>query len=262
MRATTRGFTLVEMSIILVIVGLLVGGVMVGKTLIRSAALRGVASEYQRFNTAMQNFREQYSSLPGDLANATHYWGVATTCPGDSTHTSLTGTCNGNGNDQVESSAPNSVETLRFWQHLVYAGQIEGSYSGTSGGAANTYTTTIGVNTPSSKIDGAGWSIWTAGYYDYTSTALFEGNYVNTFFYGAQVTDNITQGAVLAPKDAKTIDTKMDDGMPATGNIRVREDQTACHTGGTSATTSISTSATYDVSQNGANCSLMFLTQP
>src|SRR3569833_319215 len=74
-------FTLVELSIVLVILGLLDGGVHTGQSLIRAAELRSVTTQYQRFLTAVQTFRDKYFALPGDMTNAHSYWGIAIATP-------------------------------------------------------------------------------------------------------------------------------------------------------------------------------------
>ena len=72
-----RAFSLVELSIVLVILGLLVGGILAGQSLIHAAELRAVSSEYQRYRTAIYAFRDKYLGLPGDITTATNFWGAA-----------------------------------------------------------------------------------------------------------------------------------------------------------------------------------------
>ena len=69
-----KGFSLVELSIVLVILGLLVGGVLSGQSLIRAAELRAATQEYQRYYTATQTFRDKYFAIPGDFNNAQAFW--------------------------------------------------------------------------------------------------------------------------------------------------------------------------------------------
>src|SRR5579884_171721 len=66
-----RGFTLIEISIVLVIIGLIVGGVLVGQDLIRSAQVRATIAQIEKFNTAANTFKGKYGALPGDMAAAT-----------------------------------------------------------------------------------------------------------------------------------------------------------------------------------------------
>jgi prepilin-type N-terminal cleavage/methylation domain-containing protein len=74
-----HGFTLVELSIVLMIIGLLVSGILVGKDMIRAAELRSITSEKDQFQTAVNLFKNKYLGLPGDLSNATAFWGVMPT---------------------------------------------------------------------------------------------------------------------------------------------------------------------------------------
>jgi prepilin-type N-terminal cleavage/methylation domain-containing protein len=69
------GFTLIEMSIVLVVIGLLVGGVLVGQDLIRAAYVRAQISQIEKFNTAVNTFYGKYQALPGDMnaTTATNY---------------------------------------------------------------------------------------------------------------------------------------------------------------------------------------------
>ena len=135
-----RGFTLVELSIVLVIIGLLVGGVLTGQSLIRAAELRNVTSQYQRYQAAVMTFRDKYFALPGDMTNAVSYWGAADGSTGNTAAcatTASTGsalTCNGDGNGSISPTAASSNEPFRFWQHLANAGLIEGSYDGITHG--------------------------------------------------------------------------------------------------------------------------------
>src|SRR5579883_2923623 len=64
------GFTLIELSIVLVIIGLIVGGVLVGQDLIRAAQVRATISQIEKYNTAVNTFYGKYNALPGDIPAA------------------------------------------------------------------------------------------------------------------------------------------------------------------------------------------------
>ncbi len=109
-----RGFTLIELSIVLVIIGLIVGGILTGRDLIRAAELRSVVSDLERFDTAFNTFRGKYDCIPGDCANATTFFGTDSLgCPSGG---GPTGTCNGNGDGLIWWSSTNEI--YRAWQQL------------------------------------------------------------------------------------------------------------------------------------------------
>ena len=64
------GFTFVELSIVLAIIGLLVGGVLVGRDLIKAAEIRGHVQQIEKYNAAANTFRSKYGGLPGDLLSS------------------------------------------------------------------------------------------------------------------------------------------------------------------------------------------------
>lgn len=82
-----NAFSLVELSIVLVILGLLTGGILAGQNLIRAAELRSVTTQLQQYQTALQTFRNKYFALPGDMTKATDFWTSAfgTNCVTDDT---------------------------------------------------------------------------------------------------------------------------------------------------------------------------------
>lgn len=118
-----RGFSLVELSIVLVILGLLTGGILTGQSLIRASELRSITTEYNRYIAAAQTFRDKYFALPGDMANATAFWGAAHATPATckTTASSSALTCNGNADGFIQGVVATSNESFRFWQHLANA---------------------------------------------------------------------------------------------------------------------------------------------
>lgn len=213
------GFTLVELSIVLVILGLLVGGVLTGQSLIRGAELRSTISEYQSHVAATYAFRDKYFALPGDMANATSFWGVAGGTGADdtcrNTVSTSTATCNGDGDGQVRGTGAgyaNYNEQFRYWQHLSNAGLIQGRYIGTdarNSNPSNSYQI-AGLNMPQSKV--ASNAYWMSQYSspDPGSTGNFASAGGNNFRIASYYT----------PEEAWNIDTKIDDGFPGTGKMR------------------------------------------
>lgn len=241
-----NAFSLVELSIVLVILGLLTGGILAGQSLIRASELRSVSTEHDRYSSAMYAFRDKYFQLPGDFQKATDFWTAAdadyTNCLNMSTVPAGTATCNGNGDGGigVNSGAGNATryfETHRFWQHLANAGLIEGTYAGIGGssGSYHAFTYTARYNAPAAKIGTGG--VWTMANWP---------THGNSFGLGAQ-SGTYGMGALIKPEESWNVDTKMDDGLPAQG--RVRDFSAAC-----------TTSSAYSLTVTTNSCSLLFRT--
>lgn len=239
MRATGKGFSLVELSIVLVILGLLVGGILGWQNLIRAAQLRSITTDKDKFTVAANAFKLKYNYLPGDLPSAETYWGTAAGCP-DGAGTG-TQTCNGNGDGKV-GRYPSS-EFVRFWQQLSNAGLTEGSYTGV------VEPLIPGKTAPGSKISGGGYSFSHTGvYYSPESHWLLFGATAGEY---GDVAD-----AIITPQEAYSIDAKIDDGKAFYGNTITYfgEDASSC-------LTSADPDAEYMLSENSNQCILYFDTK-
>lgn len=214
-----KGFSLVELSIVLAIIGLLVGAVIGGQAFIRAAELRSVTTERSRYLAAAIAFQQKYDAWPGDAPNATSYWGTAANCPGTTLQPSTNqATCDGDGDGLIQLSTY-SNERYRFWQHLANAGLIEGKYTGVTGPESVNSDSVIGSNVPGSKLGNAGWTIL---YYGQTTNALYPNLfYGNHFTVGADASTTYTYTPALKPEEVWSIDSKIDDGMPLKGHTIV-----------------------------------------
>ena len=213
-----HGFSLVELSIVLVILGLLTGGILAGQSLIRAAQIRSVSNDIQKYTAAIFTFRDKYFALPGDMNNATAFWGVAAgdgnafVNPCLSAGTDDGRTCNGNGDGRISdvTASPTIGESFRMWQHLSNAGLVEGSYRGTIGADLSRVM-------PSSKVKTG--SVWFSMYIGASAgtTTSFAATATQLFqLYGS----GLTSFEFLRPEEAWNIDTKMDDGRPNLGSVR------------------------------------------
>ncbi len=248
-----HGFSLVELSIVLVILGLLTGGILAGQSLIRAAELRSVSSDFQRYQTAIFTFRDKYMALPGDFRKATDFWlirgGDGSNVACHQTINSYTGTCNGDGNGQIHMiSGDASVgERLAAWQHLAYAGLIEGRFTGASANATAD-SRIVGTNIPKMKVgSNTGMLISYVAGPQSGSSQYFDGPYATNSLcmdgsYG------------LKPEEAWNLDTKMDDGKPATGSMYVFK---ASSTWGPSCADGDTTAANYAVTDTTLRCNPM-----
>ncbi len=261
-----RGFSLVELSIVLVILGLLTGGILAGQSLIRAAELRSVTTEYQRWMTATSTFRDKYMAIPGDMREATRFWNrqvVASHCV--SNHGLSTagspGTCDGNGDGALSNpgAASQSGEVFQFWNQLAYAGLIEGTYSGLAG-AGSIYSPVIGTNVPSSKLGNAGWDLRNIGTFGGDASS-YAATYDNTLEFGGFVSNaSPLQAPILKPEEAWNIDTKLDDGKPGYGKIIARYHSNACAVADDgNSNNGADLNGSYKVSDTSLQCSLYFV---
>ena len=121
MKQVQSGFTLVEIAIVLVIIGLLLGGVMKGQELITQAKIRNVANDLTGMSASIYNYQDRYRRYPGDDNEAATRWTSPAAVSG-----------NGNarvgatGNSGILDCASSETENCQFWQHLRLAGFISG----------------------------------------------------------------------------------------------------------------------------------------
>jgi len=251
-----QGFTLLELSIVLVIIGLIIGGITAGADLIRSAELQNVLKERKFIATSIRTFELKYNALPGDMDNATAYWGAAdnnpTTCQG--TEGSGTETCNGDGDGRIDQYANGNVsyERHRFWQHLANSGIISGNYKGVGTGA---YVNIPGAeNTYQSKLSTAYWMPYYKDYDTSGNPNIFDSDARgNMFRFGALNPNAGVSDAALTPAELFNIDTKVDDGKPARGTVFARFWNTC-----TTAASSADLNADYLLSESQVVCAVNF----
>lgn len=206
-----KGFTLIELSIVLVIIGLIVGGVLVGQDLIKAAEIRATVSQLEKYAAAVNTFRGKYNGLPGDLTNGATFGLVSTTAT------------TGIGNGLIESNGSAGLgrsycgETQIFWRHMAQANLISESITEPSGaGTAATYEClgyTVNDSTiPLAKM-GKGNRLF----------AVSTGGLNYFMMAGAATVANTgipgTIASTLTPIEAFQIDGKLDDGLPTTGLV-------------------------------------------
>lgn len=262
-----QGFTLVELAIVLVIIGLLVGGVLAGQELINQAKIRAIIKEYNSIQTSITTFRSIYSALPGDMKNAVAFWGAqagGTTNGYDGTCAQLmvaatnTATCNGNGDGMIGLNpySQHYYETFRAWHHLANAELVAGQFSGVTNGATwLTPSAAPGVNVMASGFSVAGWSFMGMGTYSSAGT-WFPSKYGSILYFGGAPASGVTGFTVepvMKPDMALGIDEKVDDGRPGTGGVMT-------FMNGFRPDCVVANSSAYDLSKDIIGCNLIFKT--
>lgn len=185
MKKSNQGFTLVEIAIVLVIIGLLLGGILKGQEMITQAKIKNVIADMSGVSAAMYGYQDRYKALPGDDKGSSR-WGLT---PPATT-----------GNGIIEGKWTESgKETLDFWDHLGKAGFIAGN------GAVNPFNAVsgkMGVQTG----DGSGAT---------PAGILSDGGTPATKFSSLMMCS-----ANLPDKIAISVDAQMDDGNAIKGNVR------------------------------------------
>jgi prepilin-type N-terminal cleavage/methylation domain-containing protein len=220
------GFTLIELSIVLVIIGLIVGAVLVGQDLIRAAGVRAQISQIEKYNTAVNTFRVKYGSLPGDInATAASQFGFAPRgqYAGEGDGNGVIEGNNSNGAGNNNGTYESMGETVMFWVDLSQVGLIEGSFNAATSNVPlfwpsnMTATSTPNLNAyfPPAKV-GTNWVV----VYSFNGINYFEiGNFSS---FGIQPNGPAFSTQGLTVQQAYSIDKKMDDGLPQSGNVTTK----------------------------------------
>ena len=227
-KKSQAGFTLVELAIVMIIIGLLIGGVLKGQELIGNAEIAATSSQIEGFDAATTTFRDIYDAVPGDIINPDVRIPNCASAPCSDA---------GDGNGRVDSEVPgdaSSGENDGFWIHLHFADLLSGIDPN-------------GQIYPDAEVDGS----YTMGYH--AGGAL--GHNTDGAFRGHYATIVSTPGAAagddsLTASQAARLDRKLDDGVSDTGSVFANSGD--CDTG---------TAGEYDEADQAATCDLHFRIQ-
>ncbi len=211
------GFTLVELAIVLVIIGLIIGGVLVGQDLIKAAEIRSTLGQIETYNTTVNAFRDKYRYIPGDINSTQAAQFGFTLRSGAVGH--------GDGNTMLESCSAGTVllgcETALFWNDLNSAALIDGNFETSTDALVTSTTPNMILHLPEAKLG--------------------RGNFITVFsntgrnFYQITGVTAVNAGVytlttALTPQESFNMDDKIDDGRPLTGGVRAMKDLAALNT--------------------------------
>jgi prepilin-type N-terminal cleavage/methylation domain-containing protein len=195
MKRQLSGFTLIEVSIVLVILGLLLGGLLKGQELITNAKLKNLAMDFRNVSKIVYAYQDKYRALPGDDAGAARHLGTGSTVVSGAPGTVGNGVLDGNWWD--EAGLLQTSETVAFWEHVRRAKLVQGSLS-----IAND------VDLPSNADGGR--------------IGIESGAPAKAYIAGMSGKFVVCSANILG-KYAKHLDATMDDGNPFTGAVRATQ---------------------------------------
>lgn len=192
MKTIQRGFTLVEIAIVLVIIGLLLGGILKGQEMITQAKIKNVIADFSGISAAYHGYQDRYRAIPGDDPNANTRWAVAPAATQGDGNGVVAGTYNNAG-----ATCAAGVEACSWWDHLRRAGFVSGT----------------GVTQPFNALSGI-IGVQTG------DGAAAPGPTLLNIAGGSGFFGLIICSTNLPDKIAIAIDTQMDDGSSNTGTVR------------------------------------------
>lgn len=219
MKNNQAGFTMVEISVVIIIIGLLIGGIFLGMNLLTHSRLVSTGARVDVFENALEEFVQRYAALPGDMANAT------------ARMPACTGGCgNGNGNNVIDAPVANVAaatgtgENAMFWYHLQAAGLIQAIQPN----VPITGATIFGQSHPAAPA-GGGYVIFSMAGANGIDGNPMQGIYVR--WQGVSPYNLATQAFVVTPSQAQMLDLKFDDGNPLRGNFMAQGTAAAFNAG-------------------------------
>jgi len=203
MKRSQSGFTLIEIAIVLVIIGLLLGGVLKGQELINSAKVKNLAADFKNVPLYIYGYQDKYRALPGDDSLVASHVGATATLAANPTAALAA-----RGNGLIEGywdSNTQDDESIVFWQHVRMAGFAAGATTTPTGAITNDQDPYLPQNAVGGRIG-------------------VESSSANPPIVNLKGAYIVCSKHILG-KFAKQLDTTMDDGVGNTGSVMVTADK-------------------------------------
>jgi prepilin-type N-terminal cleavage/methylation domain-containing protein len=218
-----KGFTLIELAIVVVVLGILITGIVGGQSLIESAKKREVIAGFTQLRTGLNAFKLEFDAIPGDMEDAYDYWGADCDAPRRN--------CEGDGDGKITGETQefdkycygSEKERCMFLKHMSLAGILKKAYVGEGGPfepnnsfinplnedsyffASNRCKKNVNFACPTAR--------------NYTSKLYLMSAGINLTGDKNSPWLSCAHRAAFTPKQQKYLDEKLDDGKPKTGRV-------------------------------------------
>lgn len=212
-RRKSRGFTLIEIAIVVVIIGLLIGGILKGQEMIRNARAHNVADQGTAVKAAVLAFQDRFRALPGDYAKANdNIVGLNATQMGDGNSRVGGDPDAANGTDEATNR---TKEIALVWKHLSAAGFLSGTFDGNAAAVDSENWTCDSETCMTNAYNGFLMFLYDRAQYHYVDAT-------NTTAYKEGPKSNqLLTGGLIPIEIISELDRKVDDGDPGKGSFRI-----------------------------------------
>lgn len=205
-----KGFSLIELSIVIVIIGLIVASVVGGAAIVRASKFRVLISDINKIEVAVNTFTLEYKALPGDMRNAKDYW---SSCTDDGSNQ-----CNGDGDGKIEYyqlpgpryeawRAHQLLLLSSLWQQSLTSPGVRGAVS------CDLHQSCIGQNVPEGVFEGLG----------YTINGISSSWGIDIGALDTNVGGYSTAANFFTNTEVELVDKKIDDALPRSGLITSKD---------------------------------------